>query len=152
MSNSSCEKTINKWYTNTYTHTHTFRALTYMANICPYMMHIIGNFWIIRILTVHERKRNTPQKMRLKHQFQNCALRCPWAPRDIHICKGNTKLQIAEGGNNVSDEREVIAIKLFVSNYLINRSVRYFFWHRGAVKKLLTLRVSWTEKAGELLA
>ena len=120
-------------------HKQTFKALTYspMVNICPCMTHIIGNFWIMRILIVYERKRNTPQETCLKHQFQNCALRCPWAQWDIHIFKGNTKLQIAEGGNNVTDERKAIAIKLFVSNYLINRSVRYFFWHRGTVKKLL---------------
>ena len=89
------------------------------------------------ILIVYERKRNAPQKMCLKHQFQNCVLWCPWAPWDIHICKGNTKLQTAEGGNNVSDEREAIDIQLFTSNYLINRSVSYFFWHSGVVKKLL---------------
>ena len=30
-----------------------------------------------------------------------------------------------------------IVIKLFEPNYLINGSVRYFFWPRGAIKKLL---------------
>jgi len=97
----------------------------------------------MRILIVYERKRNAPQKMCLQHQFQNCELWCLWAQRDIHIFKGNTKLQIAEGGNIVSDECEAIAVKLFVSNYLINRSVRYFFWHRGRCEKIAqTLRVS----------
>jgi len=81
----------------------------------------------MRILIVYESKRNAPKKTCLKHHFQNCVLRCPSAQQDIHIFQGNTKLQIAEGGNNVSDEREAIAIKLFVSNYLLNRSVRYFF-------------------------
>jgi hypothetical protein len=34
-------------------------------------------------------------------------------------------------------------IKFFGPNYLINGSVRYFFWPRGAVKKIAeTLRAS----------
>jgi hypothetical protein len=83
----------------------------------------------MRILIVYERKRNALKKMCFKRNSKTVRCSVP------HIFKGNTKLQIAEGGNNVSDECEAIAIKLFVSNYLINRSVRYLFWHRGAAKK-----------------
>jgi len=46
-----------------------------------------------------------------------------------------TDLQIAEGGNTVSDECEAIVIKLFRPNYLTNESVSYFCRPRGAVKK-----------------
>jgi hypothetical protein len=41
-------------------------------------------------------------------------------------------------------------IKLFGPNYLINGSVGYFFWPRGAVKK--TLGAPRTEKVWEPLA
>jgi hypothetical protein len=53
------------------------------------------------------------------------------------IFEGNTELQIAEGGATVSVECETIVVELFGPNYLINLSVRYFFWPRGAVRNLL---------------
>ena len=59
----------------------------------------------------------------------------------FHIFEGNAYLQSAEGGNTVTDECEAIVIKLFQPNYLINESVWYYSWLRGAVKKIVeTLR------------
>ena len=45
-----------------------------------------------------------------------------------------------------------IVIWSFGPNYLINGSDTYFFWPRGAVKKIVgTLRAPWTEKLWEPL-
>lgn len=43
----------------------------------------------------------------------------------------------------------MIVIKLIGPNYLMNGSVRYFFWPQGTVKKIAeTLRELWTSKFG----
>jgi hypothetical protein len=55
----------------------------------------------------------------------------------FQVFEENTELQIAEGGNTVSNECEAIVIKFFGRNYLINGSIRYFFCLRGAMTKLL---------------
>jgi len=55
----------------------------------------------------------------------------------LQVFEGNTELQIAECGNNVSDEYDAIVIKFFGPNYLINGSMRYLFCLKGAVKKML---------------
>jgi len=53
----------------------------------------------------------------------------------LQVFDGNTELQIAEGGNNVSDECETLVNKFFGPNYLVNGSMRYFFCLKGTVKK-----------------
>jgi hypothetical protein len=55
----------------------------------------------------------------------------------LQVFEGNTELQIAEGGNTVSDDCEAIFIKFVGPKYLINGSIKYFFCLRGAMTKLV---------------
>ena len=71
-----------------------------------------------------------------KRRFLNCAPRHPGASRDFSkycFCL-NLCVLFFQTATKLSGQ---IVTKLFGLNYLINGSVRYLYWPRGAVKKLM---------------